>query len=109
MSQITITKTTDDKFIFTLSDSNQLVLFTSIGYSEMLEVRQAIASLKMRAAQFPNYERKKTPANKMYSVIRTEDGRIIGSSEQHSSIAALENSITAVNQSAAKALVVEAC
>jgi uncharacterized protein YegP (UPF0339 family) len=108
MSQITITKTADDKFIFTLSDSNQQVLFTSVGYSTMPEVRQAIAVLQNRAAQFPNFERKKTPTNKMYFVIRTKDGRIIGDSEKHASIAALENSINAVNQSATKAPIVDA-
>lgn len=108
MSQITITKTTDGKFIFTLTDTVRQVLFTSISYPNVADVTDAIASLKSRAGLLPNFERKKTATNKMYFVIRSEAGQVIGSSEQHGSIAALENSIAAVNQCAGDADILDA-
>lgn len=105
--QFMLTKSEEDQFIFLLTDEQEQVLFTSEPCETLSEARADIETLKERAASFPNYERKKSPTNKMYFVLRTAAGRVIGSSERHSSIPELENSITAVNKCAQEAQIVE--
>lgn len=105
--QFILTKSEDDQFIFQLMDEQEQVLFTSEPFAILSEARADIETLKERATNFPNFERKKSPTNKMYFVLKTVDGRVIGSSERHSSIPDLENSILAVNKCAPEAQVVE--
>ena len=105
--QFTLTKSEDDQFIFQLTDEKEQVLFTSEPSATLSEARADIEALKERAASFPNFERKKSPTNQMYFVVKTAAGRVIGSSERHSSISGLENSITAVNKCAQEAQVIE--
>lgn len=105
--QFTLTKSDDSQFIFQLKDDQEQVLFTSTPFATLSEAKAAIETLKDRAASFPNFERKKSPTNKMYFIVKSNDGRVIGSSERHSSIPALENSITDVNKCALVAQIVE--
>jgi uncharacterized protein YegP (UPF0339 family) len=105
--QFTLIKSEDNQFIFQLKDDQESVLFTSNPFATLPEVRSAIEALKDRATSFPNFERKKTPTNKMYFIVKTTDGRVIGSSEKHASIPALENNITDVNKCARLAQIAE--
>lgn len=106
--QFTFKKTENDQTIFQLTDDQEQLLFTSAPFASMSDARAAILSLKERVTRFPNFERRKSTTNKMYFVVKSADGGVIGSSERHSSIPALENSITAVNKCAPVAQIVEA-
>lgn len=105
--QFSIAKSNDNQFMFQLKDGQEQVLFTSTLFATLSEAKAAIEALKDRATSFPNFERKKSPTNEMYFIVKTDDGRVIGSSEKHSSIPALENSITDVNKCAQAAQIIE--
>ena len=102
-----VRKTETNQYFFCLFDSNGKILFTSESYSTHADANQGIAALKERVESFPNFERKKNSENKMFFVVRTARGKVIGSSERYSSIADLENSITAVNQSVVDAEIID--
>jgi uncharacterized protein YegP (UPF0339 family) len=102
-----IRKSDANQFIFTLSDPDGQRLFTSEIYPSAADARRAIATLTERVIDFPSFERRKTPENEMYFIVRTVDAKVIGSGERHTSIAALEKNIEAVNRHAAGAEIVE--
>ena len=96
--QFEIKKADNGQFIFNLIDSDGQTLFTSEPYAQKSNTRDGIAAVKERAKNIPNYERKKTDTNKLYWVLRDAKGKIIGSSQKHSAIPALEISISAVRK-----------
>ena len=100
-------KTADSQYVFNLIDSGGQLLFISEPYPQTSDVQKAIALLRERVKSFANFERKKTDTNKLYFVIREIKGPVIGSSQRHASIAALENSITAVHKCAPDAVLVD--
>lgn len=104
--QFTLKKMQNGQFIFQLLDAQEQVIFTSVPFAKISDAKETIALFRERAANFPNFERKKSPTNKMYFILKTADGRIIGSSERQSSIPDLENSISAVNKCALEAQIV---
>ncbi len=89
-------KSSNSQFFWSLhADNNEKILA-----SEMYTTKQAalngINSVKTNASQDTRYDRRVAKNGKPYFVLKAANGEIIGTSEQYSSSAAMEEGIRAV-------------
>ncbi len=91
-------KSSNSQFFWSLhADNNEKILA-----SEMYTTKQAalngINSVKTNASQDARYDRRVAKNGKPYFVLKAANGEIIGTSEQYSSNAAMEEGIRAVKE-----------
>ena len=93
-------KDSDGQYFFTLHADNNEKILTSEMYKAKAAAENGIASVKNNAANESRFDRRTSKAGKPYFVLKAANGEVIGTSEEYSSIEAMENGISAVRQAA---------
>jgi len=93
-------KSSDGQFFFTLHADNNEKILTSEMYKAKQGAQNGIASVKTNAMNDARFDRRPSKANKPYFVLRAANGEVIGTSEEYSSIGAMEDGIAVVKQAA---------
>jgi len=100
-------KSTSGQFMFSLKAANGEVILTSELYREKSSATAGIESVKKRASNDANYERKVSIRQEHYFVLKAPNRETIGKSEMYSSSTAMENGIKSVKNNAPTATVVD--
>jgi len=91
-------KASDGQYFFTLHADNNEMILTSEMYQAKPGAENGIASVKTNAANESRFDRRTSKGGKPYFVLKAANGEVIGTSEEYSSIEAMENGIAAVRQ-----------
>jgi len=86
------------QFMFNLKAGNGEVILTSELYEQKQSAIAGIDSVKANAGDDTRYERKTAKNGQAFFVLTATNGKIIGTSEMHSSAAAMENGIRSVKE-----------
>lgn len=93
-------KSSDGQFYFTLQAANNEKILTSEMYRAKDGADNGIASVKTNATNDSRFDRRTSKGGKPYFVLKAANGEVIGTSEEYSSIEAMENGIAAVQRAA---------
>ena len=93
-------KAADGQFFFTLHAENNEKILTSEMYKAKPGVESGIASVKTNAGNESRFDRRTSKGGKPYFVLKAANGEVICTSEEYSSVGAMENGIAAVRQAA---------
>lgn len=99
-----ITKTTDGRFLFNLKSENGEKILTSEAYEAKQSAQNGIESVRSNARVDAQFDRMTSKDQKPYFVLKATNGEIIGTSQQYSSPAAMENGIKSVKSTAPAAV-----
>ena len=105
MGKFEIKKDKSGDFRFNLIASNGQVILSSQGYSSKAACENGIASVKTNAKDDSKYERDTAKGGSHYFNLLAANKQVIGTSQQYSSTAAMENGIASVKTNAAGAAV----
>ncbi|RYY42185.1 MAG: DUF1508 domain-containing protein [Chitinophagaceae bacterium] len=96
----------DGQYYFNLIASNGQVILSSMGYSSNAAINQEI--LAVQAGNYSNicFEKKFSRNGKYYFVLRSADGRIIGTSELYNTEGGRDNGMEAAKNNARDAEVI---
>jgi len=100
-----LTKTNDGRFLFNLKAENGEKILTSETYDAKGSAQKGIESVRSNALIDAQFDRKTSNDAKSYFVLKAASGEIIGTSEQYSSVTAMENGIKSVKADAPAAAV----
>jgi len=95
----------DGQFYFTLHAENNEKILTSEMYKAKQGAQNGIASVQSNVMNDSRYDRRTSKAGKPYFVLKAANGEVIGTSEEYSSVAAMEDGIAAVKQAAPMAAI----
>ena len=98
-----LTKTGSGQFAFNLKAGNGETILTSELYKAKASAQNGIESVKVNASIDSHFDRRTSKDGKSYFVLKAANGEIIGTSEQYSSLAAMENGVASVKTNAATA------
>ena len=90
-------------FHFVLKAANHETILTSEAYASKAGAENGIESVKKNASDKSNFEVRTAKNDKPYFVLKAANHQIIGQSQMYSSMAACENGITSVMNSAPEA------
>jgi uncharacterized protein YegP (UPF0339 family) len=93
-------KSSDGQYYFTLQAANNEKILASEMYKAKDGAENGIASVKTNSANESRFDRRTSKAGKPYFVLKAANGEVIGTSEEYSSIEAMENGIAAVQHAA---------
>jgi uncharacterized protein YegP (UPF0339 family) len=96
MWKFEIYKDMEDEFKFNLKDESGRCIFTSKGYKSKLSCTNGIETFKNRSLDDSSYERLESETGNPYFIIKTNHGRLIGTSEMFISFIALQDGIADV-------------
>lgn len=96
-------KSSDGQFYFTLHAENNERILTGEMYKAKPGAENGISSIKTNALNDSRYDRRTSKAGKPYFVLKAANGEVIGTSEEYSSVGAMEDGIAAVKAAAATA------
>jgi len=100
-----LSKTSDGRFLFNLQAENGEKILTSESYESKASAHKGIESVRSNASDDAQFDRRNAMDEKPYFVLKAANGEIIGTSEQYSSNAAMENGIQSVKANALAAAV----
>lgn len=98
-------KSSNGQFQFTLKASNGQTILSGEQYKEKRGALRGIESVRKNSPIDTRYERKTAKNGQAYFVLHASNGKTIGQSETYSSVAAMENGISAVKKNAPDAKV----
>lgn len=104
----TISKSTNDKFMFNLKAANNEVILTSQLYEQKQSALTGIASVQANGTDAKNFELKTSAANEPYFVLKAQNGEIIGKSQMYSSTTAAQGGIASVQANAPSTEIISA-
>lgn len=105
MGKFEITRRKNGEYQFNLKASNGQIILTSEGYTSKSNCIKGVDSVKKYAVIDELYERMSAKNGKLYFNLKSQNGRIVGTSELYESITGRENGILSVKINAPKALV----
>jgi len=97
--------TSDGRFVFNLKSENGEKILTSQSYEAKASAHKGIESVRSNASDDDRFDRMTSKDDKPYFVLKAVNGEIIGTSEQYSSPAAMENGVQSVRANAKTAVV----
>jgi uncharacterized protein YegP (UPF0339 family) len=100
-----LTLTSDGRFLFNLKAENGEKILTSESYEGKASAHKGIESVRTNASDNARFDRRTSKDDKSYFVLKAANGEIIGTSEQYSSTAAMENGVKSVKANAPTAAV----
>jgi uncharacterized protein len=100
-----IKQTHNRQFMFNLKAGNGEIILTSRTYNAKAGAQEGIAAVRTNAPIDARYERRQANPGEPYFVVKAADGEVLGRSELYSSVAAMENGMTAVQRAAPDAAV----
>jgi len=95
-----INKSKDNQFYFNLKTASGDVILTSGMYAEKSTVKSGIESVRANATVDSLFDRRKSPTEKPYFVLKATNHEVIGTSEMFSSTGAMKNAIETVMKTA---------
>jgi uncharacterized protein YegP (UPF0339 family) len=95
-----LAKTSDGKFLFNLEAENNQKILTSESYDAKGSAEKGIESVRSSATIDTRFDRKTSNDKQPYFVLKAANGEVIGTSEQYSSVTAMEDGIKAVMKNA---------
>ena len=100
-----LTMTSDGRFLFNLNAENGEKILTSESYEAKASAHNGIESVRSNASDDAQFDRRTSKDDKPYFVLKAANGEVIGTSEQYSSAAAMENGVQSVKANALTAAV----
>jgi len=100
-----LTTTSDGRFLFNLRAENGEKILTSESYKAKASAHEGIESVRSNASDDAKFDRRTSNDDKPYFVLKAANGEILGTSEQYSSAAAMENGVQSVMANAPTAVV----
>src|SRR4029453_12433724 len=100
-----LTTTSDGRFLFNLRSENGEKILTSESYEAKASAHKGIESVRSNASDDAQFDRRTSTDDKPYFVLKAANGEILGTSEQYSSAAAMENGVQSVMANAPTAVV----
>lgn len=100
-----LTTTSDGRFLFNLRAENGEKILTSESYEAKASAHKGIESVRSNASDDAQFDRRTSNDDKPYFVLKAANGEILGTSEQYSSAAAMENGVQSVMANAPTAVV----
>ena len=100
-----LAKTSDGKFLFNLEADNNKKILTSESYDAKSGAEKGIESVRSNATTDARFDRLTANDDKPYFVLKAANGEVIGTSEQYSSVTAMEDGIKAVKTNASSTIV----
>jgi uncharacterized protein YegP (UPF0339 family) len=91
-------RSSDSKYYFTLHAENNEKVLTSETYNQKQSAISGIESVRVNSPFDNRYKRKVSSRDLSYFVLTASNGEPIGTSEEYSSIANMENGISVVKQ-----------
>jgi uncharacterized protein YegP (UPF0339 family) len=107
MGKFEIKKDKGGHFRFNLIAANGQVILSSQAYSSKAGCENGIASVKTNSQDDNNYERDTAKDGDHYFNVLAANKQVIGTSQQYSSAAAMENGIASVKTNAPDAPIVD--
>jgi uncharacterized protein YegP (UPF0339 family) len=95
-----LSKNSDGRFLFNLKAGNDEKILTSESYDAKASAEKGIESVRSNASNDERFDRMTSNDKKPYFVLKGANGEVIGTSEQYSSDAAMEDGIKAVKANA---------
>lgn len=95
---IEIKKTKSEEFEFFVKSASGKVLLQSIPFADELTVNQTVAMIAKTVSPIKSFERKTNFNGQFLFELKTQEGKIIGSSGLYSSEAGMENGIQNLNK-----------
>jgi uncharacterized protein YegP (UPF0339 family) len=95
-----LAKTNDGKFLFNLEADNNKTILTSESYDAKESAEKGIESVRSNATIDARFDRMTSNDKQPYFVLKAANGKVIGTSEQYSSVTAMEDGIKAVMRNA---------
>jgi len=95
-----LTKNSDGRFLFNLKAENDEKILTSQSYDAKGSAEKGIESVRSNASIDARFDRMTSKDEKPYFVLKAANGEIIGTSQQYSSVTAMEDGIKAVRANA---------
>jgi uncharacterized protein len=102
-----ISKSKNDKFLFSLKAGNGETILTSQMYEAKTNALQGVESVKVNAPLDERFDRKSSVKAEPYFNLRAANGQVIGHSEMYSSLSAMEGGIASVKKNAPGASTVD--
>jgi uncharacterized protein YegP (UPF0339 family) len=90
----------DDKFYFSLTAANGLVILSSQGYTTKVACNTGIFSVKKNSTNKKHFERKDSKDGTHYFVLKAANSKVIGKSQMYKSNESSENGIESVKTNA---------
>ena len=100
-----LTMTSDGRFLFNLRADNGEKILTSESYDAKASAHKGIESVRSNVSDDARFDRRTSNDDKPYFVLKAANGEILGTSQQYSSAAAMENGVQSVMANAPKATV----
>jgi uncharacterized protein len=104
-AKFALTLTSDGRFVFNLKSENGEKILTSESYEAKASAHKGIDSVRSNASDDARFDRRTSKDDKPYFVLQAANGEIIGTSEQYSSVSAMENGVQSVKENARTAAV----
>ncbi len=105
MGKFEIKKDAANQFRFNLKAGNGEIILRSEAYTTKSACENGITSVRTNSVDDTKYDRKTASDGSPYFNLRAGNNQVIGTSEQYSSVAAMENGITSVANNALEAAV----
>jgi uncharacterized protein len=102
-----ISKTKGGGDYFNLKATNGQIILTSVMYSSVADLNNAIDSVRGNCNDDNRYERKISSNNKHYFNLTSSNGQVLGRSEMYESVAGMENGIASVKKNGISTIIVE--
>ena len=93
-----IQQTKNSKFRFVLQAENGQTVLTSQTYANKQGAMDGVESVRTNSGSDARYERKSSGRGKDYFVLKAANGKIIGTSQEYSSPAAMEAGVASVKR-----------
>ena len=90
--------TKNNKFRFVLQAENGQTVLTSQTYANKQGAMDGVESVRTNSASDARYERRNSGRGKDYFVLKAANGKIIGTSQEYSSPAAMEAGVASVKR-----------
>jgi uncharacterized protein len=93
------------EFSFHLTASQGEIILASQRYASRANAEDGVAAVHASASLDSNYERRRASDGRSSFLLKSSNGRVVGTSEMYSSTSAMENGMAAVKRSAPDAVV----
>src|SRR6266508_4873988 len=100
-------RSTDQQYYFNLRAENNETILTSERYTSKSAAQTGIDAVRRNAADDNRYSRKHSARGQPYFVLTAANGEPLGTSEEYSSAAAMENGVAAVKRVAPSASIAD--
>ena len=102
-----IKRSRDGKFMFNLLASNGEPILSSQRYTSKTSAKNGIESIRKNCGSDNMFNRKAAKNGQDYFVLKANNGRVIGQSEQYKTRRAMENGIKSVQRNARAAKILD--